>query len=311
MNYQFRHYRNHDSDARSVIDFLSRISMHPQFVADYYVGDFVWQGYRVGGIGFDERLGIWQDPSGSIVGLCWLTPPNETSFTIDPILYGTPEERQIIFEMMDWTLLRLPDLRGDKTDPIGATVPEHDQNQAAIVAELGLVFSGETWYNANFRAIDIPIVVPALPAGFRIVEMDASADLVDRVEIHREVWNPSKFTMETYQLLRTAPVYRTDLDLAVLASDGRYASYLIGWHDPVARTLVLEPVGARPEFRRLGLSRALIMETLRRGQELGANRAYVNSEHSAEPANALYRSCGFETISGYQWWHYPVPVPKE
>ena len=310
MTYQFRLYRNHESDALPVIEFLSRISMHPQFVADYYVGDFVWQGYRAVGIGFDERLGIWQEQSGSIVGLCWLTPPNETSFTIDPALYGTPDERQIIFEMMDWTLLRLPDLRGDKTDPIGATVPIHDQHQPGIMTELGLVFSGETWYNANFRTIDEPINVPALPDGYRIVEMDDSADLADRVEIHREVWSPSKFTMETYKLLRAAPVYRMDLDLAVMAPDGRYACYLIAWHDPAALTLVFEPVGARTEFRRLGLSRALIMETLRRGQSLGANRAYVNSEYSAEPANALYQACGFETISGYQWWHYPEPAPK-
>lgn len=307
MTYQFRPYRTHAEDAQRVLDFLSRISTHAAYVLDFMVGDFVWQGFRGVKIGFDERIGIWERPDGEIRGLCWLTPPNETAFTVHPDLYGTPDERELIFGMMDWTLLRLPDLRGDSTDPVGVTIPTHDPNQAAIAGELGLVFSGETWYDGNARRLDGDVSAPPLPEGFAIAEMNDSADLDDRVAIHREVWAPSTFTREGYDILRAAPVYRADLDLAVQAPDGRYAAYLIAWFDAAARTLLLEPVGAREEFRRRGLSRALIMETLRRARALGVDRAFVNSRHGDIPANALYRSCGFETVTGWQWWHFPVP----
>ena len=103
-------------------------------------------------------------------------------------------------------------------------------------------------------------------------------------------------------MLRAAPMYRQDLDLAVRASDGRYASYLIGWWDPDAKLGLLEPVGARSSYRRLGLTKALIQETLRRFQELGADRAFVNSLANDVPSNALYRSAGFQRIAEWQSW---------
>jgi mycothiol synthase len=307
MSFRFQPYRNHDQDADRVLGFLSRISTHPAYLSDYMVGDFVWGGYAGHQIGYDERIGIWQGDGGEVAGICWITPPNETAFVIDPDLRGTDAERTMIGEMMDWTLLRLPDLRGDNTEPIGATVSSHDKNQQKILADLGLVFSGESWFNAYARSIAEPIEVPQLPEGFRFAEMDDSADLTQRVEIHRDVWAPSKLTLAGYLKLRQAPIYRSDLDLAVVAPDGRFATYLIAWLDPEARTLEFEPVGAREEFRGRGLTRALMLEAMRRGRELGAERAYVLSYTSAEPANALYRSCGFEIVTTLDWWHYPAP----
>ena len=69
---------------------------------------------------------------------------------------------------------------------------------------------------------------------------------------------------------------------------------LIGWWDPDARLGLLEPVGARSSYRRLGLTKALIQETLRRFQELGADRGYVNSLAQDVASNALYRSAGYD-----------------
>jgi GNAT superfamily N-acetyltransferase len=209
--------------------------------------------------------------------------------------------------MMDWTLLRLPDLRGDSTDAIGVLIDRHDAHQPAILTELGLVDMARTLYNVNFQRLEGPIEVPALPEGFTVVTMNERANLDERVAVHREVWAPSTFTRAGYDELRQAPVYRTDLDLAVQAPDGRYAAYLIAWFDPQARTLLLEPVGTRAEFRRRGLSRALILETLRRASELGADRVWVLSAHDDLPSNALYLACGFRQISGDQWWQFPVP----
>ncbi len=307
MSFRFGPYRSHAEEAEGVLAFLSRISMHPAYRYEYMVGDYVWGGFAGHQIGYDERIGIWRDPSGAIAGMCWLTPPNETSFVISPELKGSDAERVLVGEMMDWTLLRLPDLRGDSTEPIGVTLSAHDTYQQAILADLGLVDSGDVWFNVNIRSIAEPIEVPPLSEGFRFAEMDEAADLAGRVEIHREVWAPSKLTLEGYLKLRQAPIYRTDLDLAVVAADGRFASYLIAWLDPAARTLQFEPVGAREEFRGRGLTRALMLEAMRRGRELGAERAYVLSYTSAVPANALYRSAGFEVVTTLDWWHFPVP----
>ena len=192
--------------------------------------------------------------------------------------------------------------RGTGDVPLGVTVRSDQDAIQRMLAERGYRSTGDPNFAANFQRLDHRIAPPTLPAGFEIVEMTNTADLHDRVEIHREVWAPSKFTGEVYTMLRVAPLYRQDLDFAVRAPDGRYASYLIGWWDPDARLGLLEPVGARSSYRRLGLTKALIQETLRRFQELGADRGYVNSLAQDVASNALYRSAGFARIATWQQW---------
>jgi GNAT superfamily N-acetyltransferase len=297
-----RPYRSHAEDAADVLTFLSTISQHPDFVADAFPGDFVWRNFRIPEGSVGDEISLWVQPGGQIAGMGSFLPPNELEITVDPALYGSPDEAEVIRRIIAWAQERYEASRNENAESLGLTLRADDLSTQGTITGLGFRFSGETRYASNFRTLDEPIPAPILPGGYEIVAMTDDADLTDRVELHREVWAPSKFTHEGYRMLRTAPVYRQDLDLAVRAPDGRYASYLIGWWDPIAKTGLLEPVGARAEYRRLGLTKALFQETLRRFQALGAIRAYVNSRAVDPPANALYRSAGFRRIAEWQWW---------
>ena len=55
-----------------------------------------------------------------------------------------------------------------------------------------------------------------------------------------------------------------------------------------------EPVGTRPEWRGTGAGRAVIHEGLRRLRNAGMRWARVSTAGLNHPAQALYRSCGFE-----------------
>ena len=303
MGYAVRSYRGHDQDAEIVLAFLTRINQHAAYVTDYHIGDFVWRTWRIPAASVGDSLAIWTDDAGQTVAIGWFDAPREFAMTLDPALFGTAAEAELVRQVAAWADVQYQRERGSDDRLLGLTVRRDDSASQAILAELGYAFSGETWYAGNFRTLAGPVPAPALPAGYRIETMEAGADLDDRVEIHREVWAPSKFTREAYDLIRDAPVYRADLDLVVRAPDGRYASYLIAWWDANARSGLLEPVGARPEFRRLGLTGALIQDALRRFSELGVTQVYVNSRAVDEPANALYRSAGFERIAEWQWWH--------
>jgi GNAT superfamily N-acetyltransferase len=252
-----------------------------------------------------DSLAIWSDDAGQTAAVGWFDAPREFAMILDPALSGSAGEAELVRQISAWADERFAREQESGDRPLGVNVGRDDATVQAVLAELGYEFSGETWHAGNVRTLTDPILAPVLPAGFHIEAMDCDADLDDRVEIHREVWAPSKFTRAIYEQIRSAPVYRADLDLAVRAPDGRYASYLIGWWDPEARSGLLEPVGARPEYRRQGLTAALITETLRRFQELGANRAFVNSAADDVPSNALYRSLGFGRVTEWQWWHRP------
>jgi GNAT superfamily N-acetyltransferase len=297
-----RPYRTHAQDAEAVMAFLSGISLHPRYVSDYQIGDFVWQGYRGLEPSFAETLSIWEHVPGEIVALGWFEPPNEFAFAIHPAQYDSTDGARLIRQMVGWAEEHYSGQAEIPAESIGLIVSADDVMMQRVLTEHGYHYSGETRYAANFRTVDGSLAPPEIADGYEIVAMTEDADLVDRVEVHRDVWAPSKFTLEAYRQLRQAPVYRPDLDMAVRAPDGRFACYLIAWWDPAAKSGLLEPVGARAEYRRLGLTKALIQETLIRLRDMGATRCYVNSRASAVPANALYRSAGFQRIVDLQSW---------
>ena len=300
--YTMARYRGHEQDADAVMAFLSGIMAHPHYLAEYHVGDFIWQGYRDNPTPWLERLATWRDGSGEIAALGWFDGSNELAPNLHPAVRDTEAYPELFARIVAWGEERHAALRGDSTEPLGMMALREEPEHVALLKAHGFCYSGEDKFAYHRQELDGPILAPELPDGYEIVAMTDDADLADRVEIHREVWAPSKFTHEGYRRLRAAPVYRQDLDLAVRASDGRYASYLIAWHDPASRTAFFEPVGARADYRRLGLTRALIYETLRRLKALGVQRAYVGSVAEEGPAKALYRATGFTTIANWQWW---------
>jgi GNAT superfamily N-acetyltransferase len=305
MGFTHRHYRGHDLDAAVVLAFLSRISLHPRFVTDYHIGDFVWRTWRMPEATARDSLAIWTNETDRPVAIGWFDPPREFAMILDPALSGKADEAELIRRITSWADERYRSEQNAGDRPLGTNISRDDAANQTVLSQLGFEFSGETWHAGNFRPLNDSIPEPVLPAGYRFESMESGADLDDRVEIHREVWAPSKFTRAIYDQIRAAPVYRADLDLTVRAPDGRYASYLIGWWDPEAHSGLLEPVGARPEYRRQGLTAALINETLRRFQELGADRAFVNASADDVPSNELYRSVGFARVAEWQWWHRP------
>ena len=99
--------------------------------------------------------------------------------------------------------------------------------------------------------------------------------------------------------LMRLPGYHRDLDVVAVTQDGIVASYENGWIDQVNRTGDFGPVGALPAHRRQGLTRAVLLEGLRRMQALGMDRVCVSTGESNTPALRLYQSLGFEIVNRY------------
>lgn len=154
------------------------------------------------------------------------------------------------------------------------------------------------------RSLQEPIEEPTLPAGFLITDMKGAGEdeISQRVELHRAVWAPSKMTVEKHRAVMASSTYRADLDLIAVAPNGELAAYTIVWHDPVTSIGVFEPVGCHPDYRRRGLTSAVMREGLRLLRERGAGMAFVNSWHASEPANRLYESLGFELVDRQRKW---------
>jgi len=78
-------------------------------------------------------------------------------------------------------------------------------------------------------------------------------------------------------------------------SEGTLAAYCSAWLDPLARTVEIEPLGTRPEFRRLGIGRAIVDEVVRRAAERDAASVLVWGTGTNPIAVHLYESAGFSS----------------
>jgi ribosomal protein S18 acetylase RimI-like enzyme len=124
----------------------------------------------------------------------------------------------------------------------------------------------------------------------------------NRAEAQRAVWQPwtvGNVSDADYAYFMGLPGYDRDLDVVAIAPDGVIAAYVNGWIDPVNRVGDFGPVGARPAYRRQGLTRAVLLECLHRMQRRGMQRVSVSTGVSNTPALRLYESVGFRIVNQY------------
>lgn len=153
--------------------------------------------------------------------------------------------------------------------------------------------------NSMYR-LDKGVPEAALPEGFSIQSL---ADDLDLRKINRVLWRgfnhpgppPEEEIQGRYEGMQ-APNFRKDLTIIVKAPDGNYVSYSGMWVVPANRVAYVEPVATDPDYRRMGLGNAAVLESVRRAAALGADVAWVGS------GQEFYRAIGFEMMfSVYPW----------
>ncbi|MEZ0090780.1 GNAT family N-acetyltransferase [Streptacidiphilus sp. EB129] len=153
------------------------------------------------------------------------------------------------------------------------------------------------WTQLNQRDLT-DVEQPVLPAGFRFRTADEAGPEA-AVRAHVDAWTNSSYTAQSYQDVRQTAAYRGDLHVLVEAPGGTMASSTIMWFDEANRTVEFEPVGTHPDYRRLGLARAMMLHGMRLARAAGATQATVvclgAPGHPA--ARGLYHGLGFRELS--------------
>ena len=215
----------------------------------------------------------------------------EAHFLVHPAM-RTPELEE---EMLAVAEERLPEVRPDGSLKLCIWAHAQDQPLQDLVSRHG--YHQEQWIEYQWRRdLDIPIPEVPLHPGYAIRSLGDGLELLERCyasglgfhegDIQIAVENRADPTW--YRNIQTAPLYRRDLDLVVIAPDGAIAAFCTIWFDDVTRSAYFEPVATVPAHQKRGLGKALMTEGLRRLQRMGAARAFVSGYSPV--ANALYRS---------------------
>ena len=148
----------------------------------------------------------------------------------------------------------------------------------------------------------IPDPVPAipLPDGFRLQSLRDENDLP---KLQRVLWRgfnhpgePPAEDLHEQAMMQDTPNYNHSLKIVAVAPGGAFASFCGMWFQPDHRYAYVEPVATDPDYRRMGLGKAAVLEGIRRCGALGAKVAYVGN------MLPIYESIGFRTVYVSQCW---------
>jgi GNAT superfamily N-acetyltransferase len=151
---------------------------------------------------------------------------------------------------------------------------------------------------------EIPDPFPAitLPAGFRLKSL---ADDPDWAKVHRVMWRgfdhedeppAGDDELESRRQMFDTPSARRDLKIVVAAPNGDFVSFCGMFYEPAGKFAYVEPVATDPDYRRMGLGKAAVLEGIRRCAALGATVAYVGNDLP------IYRAVGFKKIYDSEYW---------
>jgi mycothiol synthase len=222
-----------------------------------------------------------------LIGVGWVTSGgfNFLETHLHPRLEDASHET-VARAILDWAALV------SKTDVRTSSTPDNPRLTAVLEAA-GFV-EDDTEMLIYLCDLSRPIPDVELPTGFEARHV-LEDELEERVSVHRDAFEPSKFTLQRYARVRSMPGYRPELDLVISTPRHEFAAFCLVWlSDGVGE---FEPVGTRATWRRQGLGRAVMLEGLRRLQAAGAHSATVYSE----PKNRVfYESCGFFVVNRWQ-----------
>jgi len=241
---------------------------------------------------FEGSIRIWEDGNGEIAGVVNVESPEPDG---EFFVQRRPGYDALLDEMLDYAET-LP-------KPAGAarSIYAYDRDDALLAALGGRGFVANPERSSCWADLAIGTAPSAsLPEGFGLASMAEDMDPAERCKVQGLGFghaDPREWmSVAEYAEVRKAPDYRPELDLATVSPGGEYASCCIVWLDDRNRAAFLEPVCTRPEYRRMGLGRAVVMEGLRRASGLGAERAFVGSKQD------FYRRIGFSMSLRSRAW---------
>ena len=245
-------------------------------------------------IQLEENVFIWEAENGQIAAVLNPEGHGHAFPQIHPS-FDTPELKEEIIKAAEE---RLTSKGEDGRHKVSFWLDSQDKVLQEILTRRGFRRVDEAGNQEvqHRRSLDEPLPdVPQVP-GYTIRPMEGGLELLERcyasgLGFHNDDIHTARDNRdhpEWYHHIQSAPLYRRDLDIVAVASDGSVASFATAWFDDVSRTAYIEPVATVPAHRKHGLGKAVIFEALHRLKRMGCKVAFVGGY--SEAANALYFS---------------------
>jgi predicted N-acetyltransferase YhbS len=232
-----------------------------------------------------DKIRIWED-SGEIVAVV-----NFESTLGEVFFQNHPQYTYLKPDMLDYAETHLYGESENGNRFVRAFVNDFDLELETLVKSRG--YKVVERYTRPISEFVIPQPFPPVepPDGFHIKSL---ADDNDLTKIHRVLWRgfdhagePPPEGIEWRKKMQSTPNFMKDLTIVVEAPSGDFVSFSGTWYESVNKIAYVEPVATDPDYRRMGIGKAAVLEGIRRCGALGATVAYVGSDMK------FYRALGF------------------
>ncbi|MFW6247116.1 MAG: GNAT family N-acetyltransferase [bacterium] len=222
-----------------------------------------------------SRIGIWEEDNKIVGVVTYDTRPG------DAYCLTLPEYDYLKKEMLLYARDKLA-----SDDKFNIIILDTDTKFQDIAADNGFIATEQKENDAIFY-LDKSSTSYELPEGFTITSMKKTYDLYQYKRVLWKGFNHElngegdfSFTHEIEEAAKEEmmrPNVDLNLKIAIVTSDGNFVSYCGMWYDTEADFAVIEPVATDPDYRRMGLGKAAVLEGIRLVGELGANKVLVGS----------------------------------
>ncbi len=241
-----------------------------------------------------DRIGVWEHDGMLVAVAHYEHALGEAFFQVRP---GYESLKETLVDYAESSLYEVPD-KGLKR--LNLIINDFDHRMAQTAERKGYVKTESPLWESCYW-IRHPLPEIRLPAGFALMSLEQQCDVQ---KVHRVMWRgfghsgePPAEGIAWRERKMSAPNFRHHLTMVTLAPNGDYASFCGMWYDTTNKFCYVEPVATDPDYRRMGLGAAVVLSSIGRASELGAEVAYVGS------GQPFYEALGFKKMFKAHRWN--------
>jgi len=286
-NYSLKPF--YSDDYHKVREFLVRINAEKLTTPRMLWGAWDWAAPPVWHQNLSQKIGLWEDNGKMVAVATYESSLGEGYLMVDE-LYAHIKSDLVAYSkkaLSDDGNLRLILPDGDFEFGRAAMVQGFrptERKDHALVLDIDMMQSYE------------------LPHGYSFISM---ADDWNWQQYNRVMWRGFNHEgkpphddkkISERKTLASIPLIKPEIKLCVVAPDGNYVSHCGMWYQEDDFYCYVEPVATDPDYRKMGLGKAVVLEAIKRCGELGAKQAVVGSNQQ------FYFNIGFYPAHSLTHW---------
>ena len=260
--------------------------------------------YRLSSWALDdpENISLWVDETGRLAAWAVMQSP---FWTVD-IVIRPALESELLPQVLDWVDQRALEMidtpYGHPSWFVNLIADQVSHRQVlehhgfSSQSDIGEDSWSQVWMELKENS---SIPKDPLPVGYRLRSLAGASEIPAYVDLHQSVFETKNMTPEWRLRTLQQPGYNPELDVVIASPAGNLVAFCIGWLAQNATGKLhgqIEPLGCRSEFRKLGLGKQVLCETIRSLRLNGAQSIFVETDNYRDAAFHLYESVGFRVV---------------